>query len=537
MKKLYNLSIIFLTGAIVWSCSSEDELIDDWIEANNIEVEAPVSGDLDLSRYISIGNSLAAGYADFALYDEAQNNSYPNLLANQFALAGGGAFNQPDINSENGYNTAFNVEGSGVIFGRTVLDLSDLAPVPTVGEAIGAFSGDKSSLSNFGVPGLRTSELEMPGYGFEGVGNPFFTRFAADPATSSVLGDALSVDRSFFSYWLGGNDYLVYASGGGQGDDPLTTYSSDAFAADLTSALTQLTAGGTPGVVLDLPPVVTLPFFQAVSYNAIPLDAATAAAVNDGLAAVNLAILLTSNAGYTDLDDLNRRQISFEESSTNPILVHDNDLEDLGPYFDLMLAGGAIDEASRALLVPYEQSRQLEPGELVLFTAASLLGAEFDGDDSVADTPIGVVIPLGFSVTAESNGDQYFLDAAEQVAIVTARATYNGVIQAVTAGFPDIELVSVQPTFVDMLGLDAATAAALALPTDAADGVSGIVVDGLSLSPDFAPNGIISTDGIHPAPRGQAIIANLIIDAINARWGATIPTIDVLALKGPSFQP
>ncbi|WP_420575538.1 hypothetical protein [Ekhidna sp.] len=543
MKSLYNKLIISTFALAALACSSEDDLIEDWIDVNETEEPAPgTSGDLDLSSYISIGNSLTAGFADGALYNQGQENSFPNLLAGQFAMVGGGNFNQPDINSVDGYHTSLNPSGvEGLIFGRTVLDLSAQAPVPTTtGEEIGAYTGNKANLGNFGVPGLRLSQLETAGYGFPGAGNAFFTRFATDPNTSSVLGDALAVDRSFFTLWLGANDYLGYATSGGQGNTPLTDFSGTDFGTALGSALGQLTADGTPGVVLDLPPVVTLPFFQAISWDRIELDAATAETLNNGLASVNGALQGTLSAGYSDSDDIARRLISYSEGN-NPILVHDEELVDLEPYFDNLEAGMAITAQQRAALVPYEQSRPLVDGELVLLSAGAVLGTEADGDDTVEDTPIGVVIPLGFSFTEAANGDQYFLNAAEQAAIVTARATYNGAISAtVTAlndGGADIGLVSVQPLFVDMLGLDAATATALALPTGSADGVQGIEVDGVTLTPDFAPNGVFSSDGIHPNPRGHAIVANEIIAVMNARWNANIPTISVLEKLGVTFQP
>ena len=53
------------------------------------------SGTADLSKYVSLGDSFTSGYADGALYITGQENSYPNILAEQFALAGGGEFTQP----------------------------------------------------------------------------------------------------------------------------------------------------------------------------------------------------------------------------------------------------------------------------------------------------------------------------------------------------------------------------------------------------------------------------------------------------------
>ena len=39
---------------------------------------------IDLSRYVAIGDSITAGYADGALYFDGQKNAYPNILAAQF---------------------------------------------------------------------------------------------------------------------------------------------------------------------------------------------------------------------------------------------------------------------------------------------------------------------------------------------------------------------------------------------------------------------------------------------------------------------
>ncbi|MBC6401749.1 MAG: hypothetical protein GDA37_12220 [Ekhidna sp.] len=536
MKKLCKKLMILPISILFMACSTADDLTEEWIKVRAIETPKPGSaGSLDFSNYISIGNSIAAGFADYALYTESQENSFPNLLAGQFAMVDANVvFNQPDINSANGFNSAFSTVANNVIAGRTELSLSLLASVPTTGELITDFTGDKSTLNNFAVPGLRLANLETAGYG---VRNAYFKRFADDPSTSSVLGDALEVDRSFFSFWLGSNDCLVYARSGGQGEAPLVTYDEMAFGKALSSALGKLTANKTHGVVLDISPIVTLPFFQAVTWDAIELDNATATRLNTSLEAVNGAI--KAAAGFTDT---NERLISYT-AGANPILVHDEELDDLGPFFDNLVTAGQLTMEQRASLVPYEQSRPLVKGELVLLSAAALLNTEADGDNTERNTPIGIVIPLGFSFMnpANSNGDRYFLNTEEQSNIVTARATYNRVISATVNELnnngADIALVTIQPSLVDVLGLDVATATKLLLPTGSADGVQGIDIEGITLTPDFSPNGVFSTDGIHPNSRGHGIVANLIIDAINARWGSSIPKIDVLSLRGTIFQP
>ena len=54
------------------------------------------SGEANLSNFVAVGNSLTAGYADGALYITGQENSFPNIMAQQFAKAGGSeTFTQP----------------------------------------------------------------------------------------------------------------------------------------------------------------------------------------------------------------------------------------------------------------------------------------------------------------------------------------------------------------------------------------------------------------------------------------------------------
>ena len=72
-------------------------------------------GSLDLSKYVSVGNSIAAGFQDGALYTDAQNQSFATFLATQLQTTGvgGGSFNVPDINSQNGLSGT-NPAGGGV---------------------------------------------------------------------------------------------------------------------------------------------------------------------------------------------------------------------------------------------------------------------------------------------------------------------------------------------------------------------------------------------------------------------------------------
>lgn len=532
MKNIKTYVLALLAFAVVISACDEDKDLLDQRIADNPLPSAPSgdAGTIDLSRFISVGNSLTAGYMDGALYTNGQDHSFPNLLGQQFQISGigGGAFSQPDINSQNGFSGA----GPNGPLGRFELSLSLLRPVPTTGEIPTAYAGDKSALRNFGVPGMRLVDISDASLAAR---NPLYGRFASNPGTSTVLGDATGVSPTFFSFWLGANDVLGYATSGGL-DETSITGAAD-FQASLQSSLGALVATGAKGVVLTVPPMVVIPFFRAVPYNAVPLDANTAATLNQAFAGYNQAL-----AGLVQLTQLgvpgvnvsqaeaDARSVSYTAAPNNPILMHDDALVDFdraGGEFDILLGLGQITPAQRAALAPYGQTRPATAADLPTLAAATEIGR------ALSPTAImGVSLPIG---------DRFILSRSEVVNVVTARVTYNtiiaGVVNAINnqAGANTISLVDVQPAFADLFGLDAATATQLALSPAAiaaADGELGIVVNGVSLGPDFGPNGVFSTDGVHPNPRGHAIIGNLIINNLNSVYGASIPAINVLNLRG-----
>ncbi len=530
MKKIYNKLTLLLFAAIMFACSTEDDLVEDWIEVN--EPTAPSTGTLDLSNYIAVGNSLTAGFTDGALHPEGQEESFPNILATQFATAGGGAFVQPDITSGNGFG---GVEGVAAR-GKSFIDLEAaqlaLAGMGSFGDVIqfteGAFltqsTNTGSALNNFGVPGARVVDLTTPGYGFPDVGNPFYNAFASNPSTSSVLDDAVSADASFFTLWIGSNDVLGYATAGG--DEAISTITATAdFQTEYTDVLTSLTADGAQGIVLNVPPVTIIPFFQTVTtLNAgvaiLPagsIDGPTAAllnsaavygAYNDGMQGILDGGLVP---GLTQAE-VDMRTITFTGDVANAPVITDESLTDLTAFGLASIRQAQVDATTGS-------------SDLFPLTGLSVIGTEAVPGDPNSVYGVGVAVP-----------DQYSFTMSEQVEAITAYATYNGIIDALVAANPNVTLVDVRPLFADMYGLSAAQATALQLGDAgiaAADGVLGIEVGGinlvpLSLSTEELYNSVWSTDGVHPNGRGAALIANEIIKAINSTYGASIPEVNPL---------
>lgn len=277
MKKLHLIFLLPLWMLFFGACTYE------FPEPNPATI--PSAGSADFSKFVVVGNSITAGFMDGALYSRGQKASYGNILAAQLKSIGGGDFRQPDIESANGF---FGFAPDGVTpLGRLAIASGATAPSPKVpGDPIRPFSGDKSKLNNFGVPGLGIAASLLPGYGKL---NPYFGRFAANASTSSVIGDAMAANPSFFIFWLGNNDVLGYAMQGASGKDgglsPTDLTSVLTFTAAYNAALSQLTGKGAKGVVANIPDVTNIPFFTTIAYNQFPLDAATAALLNKGYTA------------------------------------------------------------------------------------------------------------------------------------------------------------------------------------------------------------------------------------------------------------
>ena len=64
---------------------------------------------------------------------------------------------------------------------------------------------------------------------------------------------------------------------------------------------------------------------------------------------------------------------------------------------------------------------------------------------------------------------------------------------------------------------------------------SGIIFNGIALNASYISGGAFSLDGVHPNPRGYALIANEFIRTINNYFGSTLPELDVTQYKGIVF--
>lgn len=341
----------------------------------NIKTPSANKGHVDATRFVAIGNSITSGYADGALYYEGQQNSFVNILAQQFKLIGGGDFKQPLMSTSSiGVGSVGNAPFK-LGYGTDCLGVTSLMPVPkaTAGDT-DAFKtsvyASQGPFNNMGVPGAKVITAVQTGYGNPSLGtgnfNSFFYRMASNPATASMLSDAVAMNPTFFSVFLGNNDVLAYALTGGVSDaiTPSAGSIGVGFDASFNAIINALTANGANGVIANIPDITSLPYFTTIPYNGLTLRKGQA-------------------------DSLNATGIPFTfQEGNNAFVIEDTSVAFVG-------------------------ARQIKPGELILLDVPL---------DKIKCHGMGTLTPIP---------NMYVLTADEITKIQNAITAYNTTIKAV----------------------------------------------------------------------------------------------------------
>lgn len=473
------------------------------------------SGEADFTTYVAIGNSLTAGYMDGTVSRVGQSYSYPNILAQQFAVVGGGAFTQPSYAEDTD-----NLGGISGIPGfptRLIIDAAAGGPENIVGTPTITLTPQQQAFNNMGVPGAKSFHLLLPGYGDAarlslGAANPYYVRMATS-TSATVLGDAMSKRPTFFTNWIGSNDVLSYATSGGTGVDqtgnpnPATYGSNDItdptyFAGVYTAIINTLTSEGAKGLVSTIPDITSIPFFTTVPYA--PL---TASALGQGNEAVGLATIQQLNTSLygplkqvlTALGQGSRLNL-LSETAPNPLLIKDETLTNVQVQLTAALTP-AVGAATAAFMgATFGQARQATADDLVLLTTRTV----------IASAPAGVPEPFNVYGVTYPLQDQHILIPSEIAAVNTATASYNAAIKTIAAS------------------KNLAVADMNAIMNQLKTGFrsdDGQVYYAKYFSTATVNTVVFSLDGVHPNARGYALVANEMLKVINEHYKAKLPLI------------
>ncbi|MCK9426736.1 MAG: SGNH/GDSL hydrolase family protein [Ignavibacteriaceae bacterium] len=462
MKKILNVLFGFsLITFIFVGCEDRSDLT------------APTSGTASYDRFVTIGNSITAGYQSGALYESAQNYAYGNLIAKQV----GSSFAMP----------IYSDPGTGGRMELTAFNFATSTPTITNNPAVGAPTnlGYAAPYNNLGVPGAilydvlnATNSQDCGSKVFGGPANPMFDLILRNSALNigSQFKQAKALNPTLLTVWIGNNDVLGFAtSGGASPSSPTASATFDALYRFLADSLKSL---NTKVVVANLPDVTAIPFFNTVGPK-LALGApwtANKAAGSNGLYYVKHGVATVDPTVYADSISL------------------------LTGKVDLTLVAGSwtgyLGQPTGAWYRYIAASKGL-PLAAVLASIAGLDTTKAFGFHPQNPFP-----------------DALTLDADEITTAKTATLNFNTSIDSLARnrGFGFVNVNS----FFNAIR--------------AKDYTGGTYYGGIKFTTGYISGGLFSLDGVHPSNHAHAIIANEFIKVINTKWGGNIPQVDVASI-------
>lgn len=473
--KIKLLTILLFSTLVFISC-------DDFTE-----IEAPVknatSGNANFSRFYSIGNSITAGYQSGTIYQSGQMYSYGNLIAQQV----GTPYEIPYVSDP----------GLG---GR--MEVASVSPTFTIytNPNRGTFLNANYPLpyNNLGIPGIVLGDVFKTNTAESYSKSPYIDIILR--GKGSPLSQVLSQAPTFLTIWIGNNDVLGYATSGGTSPaaptDPTTQFGPlfGGIMQGLFQFKTQ--ANANIGVAIgNIPNVSAIPFFTTVGPQVATNPLVKWWQIRlmqqaGGLPATGL--IYASHEGGTNLGQLPYK-IGFADSAA---LLHSTTL--------MTLKGSSY---------------------------AGLLGkptGKFYRDNLYPTLPLGIdtTKPFGFD-PQNPFPDVFVLDPDEINTANNAVTAFNGIISNIVGLLNNDPNNPIPTCLVDINSVFNGIRAA--------DFSGGTVYNGINFKTTYVSGGLFSLDGVHPSSQAHGIIANEFIKAINTKFAASIPLVDVSSIPGSLF--
>ena len=218
--------------------------------------QSPKSGTADFTRFVTIGNSITAGYQSSALFQDAQVWSYGNQIAKLVNTT----YAIPLI-SDPGIGGQFQI--------HQITPSLVLVQQPSTGVPLNL--GYQAPYNNLGIPGAllydvlnATSSTTCAQALAGGSPNPFFDIVLRNSALhlGSQFQQAKAQHPTFVTCWIGNNDVLGFATSGGFSPAAPTPSATFAYLYGLLGD--SLASLGAKVVVANIPDVTTIPFFTTV---------------------------------------------------------------------------------------------------------------------------------------------------------------------------------------------------------------------------------------------------------------------------------
>jgi len=440
------------------------------------QVEAS-SGSANLSNYVAVGNSITAGYADGTLYKSGQAYSFANIMAQQFKNAGGGDFYTPEMLDELGFPidaATGSISPTGTVSGRRVMGYTSDYLCP-----------DGTTV----LPGGSLSPIPMTG--------------TVNPANFSNIYD---VNKKFNNLGVPGAGITHFAFPGYGAYNPYFGRMASSSTASIASEVAAknptffsfwlgnndiLGYARSGGEQSGVQPTDVNTFSAAYSAAIDAMTANGAKGVVANIPDITSAPFFTTIPwnGFVITDTALLRRLNTDYSGLLPRV--------LGYTFKLGANPFIVQDSS---IAPFF-IRTMREDELVCLTLNA---------NGIKCLSYGIPV-LGGAVTLPGLRGKDFLSYNEIAKVNSFTNAYNDIIKAKAAA-KGLAFVDIYSKFNTLK--------------------NGAIYDGVSVSSKFVTGGLFSLDGVHPTPRGQAIIANEFIKAINSKYAASIPTVNIVDYPG-----
>lgn len=200
MKNYLIILFVFITVSLFFGCEDRTELI--------APTKSAIQGPVDFTRFVSIGNSITAGFQSNSLYESSQIYSFGNLIAQQTGVK----YAIPTVSDP------------GLPAGR--IEVKELYPnlitFYNPGSGVPKNLGYQAPYNNLGVPASTLYDVlnardSTSCYSaiFATKPNPFFNMVLRGLGTQ--FEQARLQIPTFITLWVGSNDILGYATAGAVG--------------------------------------------------------------------------------------------------------------------------------------------------------------------------------------------------------------------------------------------------------------------------------------------------------------------------------
>ena len=168
-----------------------------------------------------------------------------------------------------------------------------------------------------------------------------------------------------------------------------------------------------------------------------------------------------------------------------------------------------------AVAAAFKAANSASPGLFIQTSSTTAPVRLATSADLLLLTAQGVVATGAGSTPTNPLPNQYVLDSDEQAAVL-ARTTQLNAIIAKTALRFKVPVADMNLFFNNIAR-------------------TGVATNAVNNNVAFASGNIFGLDGVHPTPRGYAIVANEWIRVINAYYGSSVPSVDPNAYRAVLF--